>query len=190
MAKDANEPRMYGMHVGVVVDNADPRGLGRVRLRIPGLIEQRSAWAWPLASPGGGQKDRGLFFPPANGAEVACWFKEGDIDRPYYVTAQWGAPGGTPEVPSPAKEAGARAIEVKVLETDRFRITWDDRPEKKNLLVENKETGDKVEFDGLTAGIQVEAKAALVLKAIGVVSIEGGQVVINGRVVAPTPDPI
>jgi predicted aspartyl protease len=66
----------------------------------------------------------------------------------------------------------------------------DDRPASPYLAVENKVTGDRIEIDGKTAGIAVEAKAALKLKAIGVVSIEGLQVVINGRVVGPGPDPI
>lgn len=184
------DPRLFGLHVGVVVDVADPRGLGRVKVRVPGLLEPHSAWAWPLGMPGGGAANRGLFFVPPVGAEVGVFLNQGSVDHPYYIAGNYGAPGGASEVPSPAKEAGARSPEVKVLETDLWRVTLDDRTEKRNLLVENKVTGDKVEFDGLTAGILVDAKAALVLKALGVINIEGGQVVINGRVVRPGTDPI
>lgn len=180
------DPRLMGMFIGEVVKNDDPEGLGRVRVRIPGLIEPYSAWAWPMGL-GGGQKDRGLFLPPAERAEVAVWFKEGDVDHPWYLTANW----GRGEVPEPARSAGGQAHRVKVLETETWKIVLDDRPGADSLLyIVNKTTGDKIEFDGQTAGITVEGKAAVVIKAIGVVNIEGGQVVINGRVVAPIPDPI
>jgi len=49
---------------------------------------------------------------------------------------------------------------------------------------------ERVEIDGLTAGILLDAKAALVLKAVGIVRIDGLQVVINGRPVRPGSDPI
>jgi uncharacterized protein involved in type VI secretion and phage assembly len=187
---DTNDPKLFGLYTGEVVSNEDPLGLGRVRIRIPGLCEPYSAWALPLGMPGAGSADRGTFWPPAEKAEVGVLFKQGDVDQPYYLTANYGKPGGTSEVPGEAKTAGKDAPKVKVVETDVFRVTFDDRDTKKNLLIENKETGDQIEIDGLTAGIQVNAKAALVLKAVGVISIEGGQVVIQGRVVAPIPDPI
>lgn len=181
---------LRGMHIGVVTTNEDPKGLGRVRVRIPGLIEPQSAWAWPL-SVGGGAKDRGLFFPPETGAEVAVWFKADDADCPYYIPAQWGAPGGQAEVPEPARLAGANAQQVKVLETETWRITLDDRSGvNSKLLIENKDTGDRIEFDGATAGISIEGKTAVVIKAIGVIQLEALQITLNGRTVRPSSDPI
>lgn len=181
---------LYGLHLGVVCDNADPKGLGRVRVRIPGLCEPASAWAWPFGWSGAGGPDRGTFRPPPNGADVVVFFREGDVDHPYYAGGPFGRPGGVSEVPEPAKSAGPQAHRVAVHETDFWRVYADDRPASPYLAVENKVTGDRIEIDGKTAGIAVEAKAALKLKAIGVVSIEGLQVVINGRVVGPGPDPI
>lgn len=189
----ADASNLLGLYVGEVVTNEDPRGLGRVRVRIPGLVEPASAWAWPLGMPGGGQRDRGFFFPPERGAEVGVFFKEGHVDLPYYLPANWGAPGGSSEVPEPAKSVTpvADVPKVKVLETGNWRITLDDRPGEKSVaVIENKTTGDRLEFDGNTAGILIEGKAAVSIKAIGVVSIEGLQVVINGRPVAPGSGPI
>ncbi len=182
---------LLGLYIGVVTDRKDPKGLGRVRVRVPGLLEPASAWAYPLGI-GGGTRDRGLFFVPEEGAEVGLLFNQGDANHPYYLAAQWGKPGGESEVPSPARDAPTEQVpDVKVLETGNWRITMDDRPgTDSSLVIENKATGDKVEFDGSTAGITVEAKVALVLKAVGVVSIEGLKVQINGRTVRPGPDPI
>lgn len=183
------DPRLFGLHVGYVTDRNDPKGLKRVRVRVPGLVEPASAWAWPLGTTGGGSPDRGGFITPAKGAAVGVLFHLGNVDHPYYLCGWWGRPGGSSEVPSPARE-GPATEDVHVLETDLWRVTMDDRPAKKSLVIENKETGDKLEWDGLAAGILLDAKVALVLKCVGVLNIQAGQVVINGRVVRPGTDPI
>lgn len=178
--------RYLGMHVGEVVTNEDPEALCRVRVRILGLLEPASAWAWPLGV-GGGTADRGIHFPPEKGAEVAVWFKEGDVDHPYYLAANW----GEGEIPTPARTAGTEAHRIKIIETGNWKIKLDDRPgDNSELSIENKSTGDRIVFDGSTPGILVDAKAAVVIKALGVVSVQGGQVVIQGRVVRPGGDPI
>jgi hypothetical protein len=187
---EALDPRMFGMHTGTVFSNEDPEGLGRVRVRIPGLCEPASAWAWPFGLPGAGGADRGGFIAPPKGADVVVFFRNGDIDHPFYAGGNFGLPGGVSEAPTPAKTAGAQAHKVAVLETDLWRVSMDSRPTSPYLIVENKTTGDKIEIDGLTAGILLDAKAALQLKAIGIVRIDGLQVIINGRTVRPGGDPI
>src|SRR6185503_13488238 len=83
---DAPDQRLLGLHVGHVVDRADPLKLGRVRIRIPGLIQAASAWAFPLGTLGGGSDRRGFFAVPEDGAEVGVLFQEGDVERPYYLS--------------------------------------------------------------------------------------------------------
>lgn len=176
-----------GLYVGTVVDRSDPLHIGRVRVKIPGLVEPASAWAFPLGTVGGGGAQRGGWFVPELGATVAVFFREGDVDVPFYLTSGW----SRAELPGPVEDAIPEETEVRVLETRTWRITFDDRTgEDSKLVIENKDTGDRVEFDGHTAGILVEGKSAVVVKALGVVSIEGLQVVINGRVVRPGSDPI
>jgi uncharacterized protein involved in type VI secretion and phage assembly len=144
-----------------------------------------------LGSIGGGSKNRGILDTPDEGAEVGVLFREGDVDAPYYLAGNWGAPGGVSEIPEPARLAGVDAHKVKVWETGTWRITMDDRTGlDSKMLIENKATGDKIEFDGSTPGIQIEAKAAIVIKALGVVNIQGAQIVLNGRLVRPGGDPI
>ena len=52
------DPKFHGFYDGVVVDNRDPLRVGRVRVRIPGLVEPFSSWALPMANPGGGSDSR------------------------------------------------------------------------------------------------------------------------------------
>ena len=90
-----HDTRLTGMYVGYVTDRRDPERLGRVRVCVPGLIEPYSAWAWPLGTSGGGSKDHGFFAVPEEGAEVALFFNQGDVDAPYFLSAHWGRPEGS-----------------------------------------------------------------------------------------------
>jgi len=191
MIEDDGELRLDGLHVGEVVDREDPEGLGRVRVRIPGLIEPASAWAWPLGTLGGGSDRRGFFSVPEKGAEVGVLFHQGDVDHPHYLCGHWGKPDGEAEVPEPARGLSKEdAPRVRAFETERFLLSFDDREGKEALVVKDKLSGDQIEFDGKGMGITVKATSALMLKADGMVSIDAAVVQINGRLVMPGTKPI
>ncbi len=191
MIEDDGELRLDGLHVGEVVDREDPEGLGRVRVRIPGLIEPASAWAWPLGTLGGGSDRRGFFSVPEKGAEVGVLFHQGDVDHPHYLCGHWGKPDGEAEVPEPARGLSKEdAPRVRAFETDRFLLSFDDREGKEAFVVKDKTSGDQIEFDGKGMGITVKATSALMLKADGMVSIDAAVVQINGRLVMPGTKPI
>jgi len=188
---DEDEVRYPGLYVGEVVDHDDPEGLGRVRVRIPGLIEPASAWAFPLGTVGGGSDRRGFFAVPETGAEVGVLFRQGDVDHPYYLCGHWGKPDGKTEVPAPVRGLQkGEAPQVRALETRRFLLVFDDRAGKEALVIQDKVSGDQVELDGAGMAVTIKATSALILKADGLVSIEGALVQINGRVVLSAGPPI
>ena len=188
---DTDDPRYTALYMGEVVDRDDPECLGRVRVRIPGLIEPASAWAWPLGTLGGGSDRRGFFSVPEKGAEVGVLFHQGDVDHPHYLCGHWGKPDGQAEVPEPVREvAKEEAPQVRAFETGRFLLVFDDRDGKEALVVKDKKSGDQIEFDGKGMGITVKATSALMLKADGMVSIDAAVVQINGRLVMPGTKPI
>ncbi len=188
---DTTDPRYTGLYIGQVVDREDPERLGRVRVKIPGLVEPASAWALPLGTVGGGSDRRGFFAVPEKWAEVGVLFHQGDVDHPYYLSGHWGKPNGATELPEPAKNLSmADTPQVRAFETARFLLVFDDRGHKETLVLKDKLSGDQIEFDGAALGITIKATSALILKADGLVSIEGTTVVINGRLVLPGPKPI
>lgn len=74
--------------VGIVTDNEDPEGLGRVKVKFPTLTEDHNSnWA-RVVSMGAG-KSRGFDCLPEIDDEVLVTFEHGDIHRPYIVGGVW-----------------------------------------------------------------------------------------------------
>ena len=183
----SGEHRLLGMYVGYVVERKDPEMLGRVRVCVPGLIEPHSAWAWPLGTVGGGSKDRGVFAVPAENAEVALFFNQGDVDQPYYLAAHWGKPEGESEVP---EEAQKELPDNLVLATETFRIELDETEGARKLKLTNRKTGDYLEFNAEANTVTLQATTSLTIRAIGGIALEATQVNIAGRVVRPVAEAI
>lgn len=181
--------RYFGMYVGTVVVRADPLGLGRVQVNVPGIYDQGSGWCLPMGMPGGGAPQRGLLFVPKMGSEVCVFFKGGDPDAPYYIPAQWAVTDAGNEAPSDALAAmapggGGAPEDVIALETDKWKILLDDRPGHETMRLSCKRSGDMVEFDGTVAtgpGITVQASAMLYFNVAGAFVVTAASVVLNGR---------
>src|ERR1700712_1760831 len=124
--------RYFAIEHGKVIDNVDPQGLYRVRIKIHGIVE-KSQWAWPVGTMGGGSKGRGAWVVPDIGADVVVQFLGGDVERPVYQTAWWGKlKDGTEELPteaaglSPEDTAKVQTIH----ESSRLKIWVDEREGK------------------------------------------------------------
>ncbi|MBD2308735.1 VgrG-related protein [Chroococcidiopsis sp. FACHB-1243] len=74
--------------VGIVTDNKDPKGYGRVKVKLPTLSEQDdSNWARVVGL--GAAKQRGFYCLPEIDDEVLVGFEHGDIHRPYIIGGVW-----------------------------------------------------------------------------------------------------
>jgi uncharacterized protein involved in type VI secretion and phage assembly len=158
-------------------------------VRVPGLIKPDSAWARPFTIGGGSGK--GFFFVPDVGSEVAVFFHQGDVDEPHYIAGNWRAPGGNAEVPDPVKQKTAEtAYKIKVIETDRWRVVMDDEDSSAALLLLDKRSGNKIEIDGVSRAIAIDATSSISINAVGSVSINALSLTLNGRPVLPSITPI
>lgn len=188
---DENEPRFRAVYEGVVVDNADPLKIGRVKVRVPGLIEPSSGWARPLGMAGGGEDGVGFYSVPQTNAEVGVLFVQGDPDQVRYLAGPWGAPGGSGQAPSKVRDVAAEdAPKVRVWETETYVIVLDEREAHRGLEIRDKLSGDGISFDGLTRSMEIKSTTALIIKATGAVSIDGLTVTIKNRPVNPAGGPI
>ena len=188
---DRPDPSFTALYHGVVTANADPLKIGRVRVRVMGLVEPESDWAFPIATVGGGESALGFYSVPKVGAEVGVWFKAGDVDHPFYVAGHWGAPGGSSQAPTPVRDATPEeAPLIRCFETERHIMTFDARPGRESMEFKDKVSGDGIAFDGLTRSLEISGTVAVIIKSTGAIKIDGTAVTINNRIVLPSGDPI
>ncbi|MEB3356342.1 MAG: VgrG-related protein [Synechococcales bacterium] len=74
--------------VGIVTDNEDPEGWGRVKVKFPTLTEDHNSHWARVVSIGAGS-ERGFDCLPEIDDEVLVGFEHGDIHRPYIFGGVW-----------------------------------------------------------------------------------------------------
>lgn len=80
--------RIHGVVIGIVTNNQDPDGLGRVKVRFPWLSpDHESTWARVVAPMAG--NDRGFYTLPEVDDEVLVAFEHGRVELPYVLGALW-----------------------------------------------------------------------------------------------------
>lgn len=148
---EEDERKDFGHYLGSVVDNKDLRGLGWVRVTVPGLIEPASAWAFPTGGPqSSGAKNLGGYDVPQIGASVMVAFVGGDHDVPFF----YGAGHGVGEQLSAGPDAPANANLIKVYETDRFLIVLNGISGSEQLLIKDKVSGALISMTPIN-GIEI-----------------------------------
>jgi uncharacterized protein involved in type VI secretion and phage assembly len=199
------EARLYGVTVGVVTNNQDPDGLGRVKVKLPWLSDDvESHWARVLTPMAG--NDRGLFFLPEVDDEVLVAFEHGLPEFPYVLGALWNGKDQAPESNDDGENnmrtiksrsghvvrlddtAGSEKIEIVdgsgansvVISTadNTITITADADVTIKSGNGKLILSGNGIEIKSQT-GVKVEAGANMDLKASGQLNIKGSTVNIN-----------
>lgn len=173
-------PQRYPyLYEGECTRRDDPDGLGRIRIRIPGMVEPETPqWVEPIGGKCGGFAQRGEYDPPPVGANVAVMFVLGDPDEPRYLVGPWGDPGGVSDVPtgaalgSPPEQDDRQA---SVVEDGEWLITRDSRTAlsgvSPKLELKHKSSGMYLLFDANPTALRVRldsgAGPALELRVTG-----------------------
>ncbi|GAB1376900.1 hypothetical protein MASR1M48_17520 [Lactococcus petauri] len=86
------------IYAAIVVDNKDPKFLGRVKLLVPAISDKfTTEWAMPAVHTCG--VNSGQFDPPPNDSGCFVVFMEGDPEVPIYLGGFWAEPDGNTETP-------------------------------------------------------------------------------------------
>ena len=72
--------RVDSIVVGIVTNNRDPEGLGRLKVKLPSVSEVETAWAPLLVASAG--NERGIMMMPQPGEQVLVAFENGDPSYP------------------------------------------------------------------------------------------------------------
>lgn len=125
---------------GIVADNKDPKGWGRVRVKLPALTEKHmSNWA-RMVSVGAGA-DRGIDWLPEINDEVLVAFEHGDIHRPYVIGGVWNGKDKPPEKTEDAIANGKvrlRTLQTRLGHTLQF-VDEDKGSSKKGIYLTTKD---------------------------------------------------
>ncbi|WP_055074141.1 VgrG-related protein [Pseudanabaena sp. 'Roaring Creek'] len=123
------------MLVGIVSNNNDPKGWGRVRVKFPTLTEEHeSNWARVVSA--GAGINRGLDCLPEINDEVLVGFEHGDIHRPYVIGGVWNGKDTTPTKVADSVVGGkVRLRTFKTRVGHQLQFVEEDKDTKKGIYV-------------------------------------------------------
>jgi uncharacterized protein involved in type VI secretion and phage assembly len=158
-ANRSNGHRIYGVAVGLVIDNKDPQALGRVRLKLPALSDDEiGLWARIAVLMAGA--DRGTFFPPEVGDEVLVAFEHGDIARPYVLGGLWNGQDKPPETNADGKN-NLRLVKSR----SGHLIRLDDSDGAEKIEIVDKSGGNSITIDTANNAISITSAADVTIDA-------------------------
>jgi hypothetical protein len=158
------ERRFYGKYRGFVVNNNDPKKLGRLELLVPSVLGPKVVTGWALPCvPYGGDVNQGFLCIPERGAGVWVEFEEGDLEFPIWVGTFWSEPGGKSELPKPNNAAGAEQVSVqspptrKIFKTKRgHTVQFEDADGEERIIICDGERENRIVFS--KSGISIANK--------------------------------
>ena len=166
--------RIYGVVVGVVTANKDPKGLGRVKVELPWLGDKvETDWARTAVAMAG--KGRGLFYLPEVGDEVLVAFEHGDVGYPYVLGGLWNGKDAPP-----AKNADGKN-NIRVIQSrSGMTLVFDDTSGSEKLTIADKGGKESIEIDMANKKVTIKSSGDLDLTAAdGTITISAKTVKIN-----------
>jgi phage baseplate assembly protein V len=150
--------QLFGVTVGIVTNNQDPDGMGRVKVRFPWLSdENESHWARVLTPMAGAE--RGLWFLPEVEDEVLVAFEHGRVDFPYVLGALWNGQDPPPE----SNDDGENNIRM-IRSRSGHVIRLDDTDGSEKIEVVDKDEKNSIVIDSAKNTITIEASGDITIK--------------------------
>ncbi|MCK6561681.1 phage baseplate assembly protein V [bacterium] len=174
--------KIKGVAVGVVTNNKDPQGMGRVKIRFPWREHQDESYWARIATLMAG-KDRGSFFLPEVGDEVLVAFEREDIRHPYVVGGLWNGQDKPPETNSDGKnnirkiksrsgheiifndDHEAKKEKVEIHTKAGHKVVLDDAAGSEKIEVRDKSGSNFIVIDSVQNSITIESTAQLKIKS-------------------------
>ena len=186
----ARTKRINGIVTGIVTNNRDEEGLGRIKVKFPWLSEENETdWAKVMSFMAG--KERGGFFLPEVGDEVLVAFEHGDINYPYVIGALWNNEDNPPETNSDGKnnirkirsrsgheivfndDDTSKQEKIEIHTKGGHKILLDDSAGQEKIEIIDKTGSNKMTIDSVQNSISIESSTQLKIKA-QVIEIEAG----------------
>lgn len=157
--EETSASKIIGVVTGIVTNNQDPDGMGRVKLKFPWLSDElESNWA-RLATPMNG-KDRGFYFLPEVDDEVLVVFEHGDMRFPYVLGGLW---NGKDNPPVKNQDENNNIRMIKSRSGHVIRLTDENGKEKIEII--DKSGENKLIFDTAANTISIISEKDIELTA-------------------------
>jgi uncharacterized protein involved in type VI secretion and phage assembly len=145
------EKRIEGIVLGVVTNNQDKEGLGRVKVKFPWLSDgDESRWARVATLMAG--KEVGTLFLPDVGDEVVIGFDHGDMNYPYVLGALWSKANKPPLANNDGKN-NVRLLRSRSGHEIRFD---DNQDEKKEMIEIHTKSGHRIQLNDASGQEKIE----------------------------------
>jgi phage baseplate assembly protein V len=147
------DERYFGVVIGIVTNNKDPDGLGRIKASLPWMDDQvETDWArvaTPMAGAG-----RGIYFLPEVNDEVLVAFEHGNPDTPFVLGGLWNGQDKPPEANGDGKN-DVRTIKsrsgnvIRLTDTDgEAKIEIVDASAKNSIVISAKDNSISITAAG------------------------------------------
>ncbi|BCL35114.1 VgrG-related protein [Nostoc sp. MS1] len=149
--------------VGIVTNNKDPKGWGRVKVKFPTLTEtDESNWARVVAI--GAGPNRGFDCLPEVNDEVLVGFEHGDIHRPYVLGGVWNGKDAPPEKVADSVVKGVRLRTFKTRTGHTLQYIEEDKGGSKAGIRLETTKGHKIYLNDSDQFIEIKTTGGHVIK--------------------------
>jgi len=142
----APESRIFGAVIGIVVDNNDPEGLYRVKVKFPWVKESTSKYSdapdkedfvstWARVATFMAGNQRGAFWLPEVDDEVLVVFEHGDVRRPFVIGSLWSP---VDKAIHDNKSQGGKNHLRTIMSRSGHVVQFIDEPSKEMLIIQTK----------------------------------------------------
>ena len=142
--------------VGLVTNNKDPKGWGRVKVKFPTLaMDHESHWARVVGL--GAANQRGFYCLPEINDEVLVGFEHGDIHRPYIVGGVWNGKDKTVEtVADTVKNGKVRLRTIKTRTGHEIQFVEEDHKKSKAGIYITTKGGHRIDINDSQKFIEIK----------------------------------
>jgi uncharacterized protein involved in type VI secretion and phage assembly len=159
--------KFFGKYRGIVTDNQDPTKRGRVKVRVPAVLQDLQVWAVPCLPYAG--NNVGVYAIPEAGAGIWIEFEAGDPSYPVWTGGFW----ADNELPKNEKGNAATPVLRMMRSQKGLMISFDDNSE--TMTLSDKDGSNIMTFEVQSGKIKVNAKLKVVVEAPHIELVENSQ---------------